>query len=371
MAQILDDNSVIPSYLGIRDQGFDMDPGNMTNLALRPGEVREIIYPDDKRSVTGRFTEYMVEVQESDGNGPGTSTRYANCIVSNLFGSFADILTFTLRADKVGDQETGIGTGSKVLVLCVNGKTTQGVIIGGSRDTGTETQRVDKKDDGHNLKFAFNGIHVGINKDGELRVEYYGATDANGDLLSSADSNASGSSLVFSKDGSVKVFTAAGDQFIHLDHKNKKIDIHANKEWNVTSDDTIDLTATGQMTLTAKTCSIDMDDRAFIRTAGLYVGTASDATLLGETFRRNQGQMHTTMSSTLDSLGGLISTAATNLQVAATLLKIPVAGPALSSVPLQLAATALNGAGPMFNALSAAIKTFEAGNYLSTKNKSD
>ena len=233
MANILDDNSVIPSYLGSFSQGSHQDTGTMSNLAFRTGEVREIIYPDDDKSLSKRFIEYTVDVQEKDGNGPGTSTKYAGCVLLNLFGSVGDILRFTYRVDDTQNPpEDGIGVGAKVAILCVNGDTTKAVILGGFRDTGTDkdgtkAEGKDKKDDGHNLFFEFNGVQTKINKDGELQIRYRGATKVDATLDDNADADAEGSTLIFSKDGGIKAYTKDEKQFMFLDHANKKLEFLA------------------------------------------------------------------------------------------------------------------------------------------------
>lgn len=381
MANILEDNSVIPSYMGSMAQGDSYgDPGTMTNLSFKTGEVREIIYPDDKRNVNQRFIEYIVEVQEKDGSGPGTSTRYAGCVVSNLFGSVADILRFTYRADKK-DQPTedGIGVGAKVAMLCVNGDTTKAVIIGGFRDTGTDTsgdlpQGKDLKDDGHNLFFEFNGIQISINKDGELQVRYRGATKVDATLSDDADADAEGSTIIFTKEGGIKAYTKDEAQFVHIDHKNKKLDILADEQWHVKVNKKLAFEAGDEITVKGdKTCTIEMSDKVFIKSAGVHVGGASEDWMMGSTFRQQQQTLHNTMLGQLNTLSGLISTAATSLQAASVAQKVPVAGAIAASVPLQLAATALTSAGPIFSALASAITSFEAqaATYLSKKNKND
>lgn len=99
MAQILDDNTVVPSFQGLQPRGAARDTGNLNNLALRMGEVKDIVYSDDTRSITKKFTEYTVEVQHRDNRAAGTTTLYRGCLVSNLFGGAADSFRYTLRKD--------------------------------------------------------------------------------------------------------------------------------------------------------------------------------------------------------------------------------------------------------------------------------
>lgn len=380
MANILEDSSVVPSYLGLRSQGEEQDPGHQTNLSLRTGEVREIVYPDDPKNVNRRFIEYVVEVQEKDGNGPGTSTRYANCVLSNPLGSVADIFRYTLREDdKNQAPEDGIGVGAKVLVLCVNGQTARGVIIGGLRDTGTDKegtkqQGKDSKDDGHNLFFEFNGVQISINKDGELKVMYRGATKVDGTLDDNANADAEGSTVIFNKDGGIKAYTKDEAQFVFLDHANKKIDILADEEWHVKVNKKISVEAGDTITIRGDAgIDVTASNDVTIKSSGVKVGDATDAWMLGSTYRQAEGQMNQQLSGYLTSLATAISTAATALQAAATAQKVPIGGAVAASIPLQAAATALTSAGPLLSQMGSAITSFESNgsSYLSKKNKND
>ena len=380
MANILDDNTVIPSFLGVSDRGDrSIDPGNQTSIALRYGEVRKIIYPDDPKSVSKRFVEYNVEIQQKDQGGPGTSVTYANCVQMSLFGTTADLFRYTLREDKEENGKKSLRSGSKVVVLCLNGNVSKGVIVGALRDTGTDKEGSlqegkDKKDDGHNLFFEFNGVQVKINKDGELQVRYRGATKVDGTLSDDADAEAENSTIIFTKEGGIKAYTKDEKQFIHLDHKNKKIDILADEEWHVKVNKKLAFEMDDVMEVSGKkTCTITMDDKVFIKSAGVHVGGATDAWMLGTTYRQKEGMMNQQLSGYLNALNSLIMTAATSLQVASGLHKIPIAGPIAGSVPLQAAAVALQSAGPLFAQMASAITTFEssASSYLSTKNKND
>ena len=110
MAQILDDNAVVPSFMGLHRRGVAQDTGNMNNLALRMGEVKDIVYSDDPKSITKQFTEYSVEVQHRDNRAPGTTTMYHGCLVNNLFGGAADTFRYTLRKDDQSQKgKDGLG----------------------------------------------------------------------------------------------------------------------------------------------------------------------------------------------------------------------------------------------------------------------
>ena len=377
---ILSDNTVIPSYLSGSEQGVRWtDPGDQTNTSLRYGEVREVIYPTDAKSVTKRFVEYSVEIQHKDGSGPGTSVTYPNCLQMGLFGTVADSFQYTLRADKQQRGGTSLGVGAKVAVLFLNGDITKGLIIGALRDTGTDKdgsgyEGRDKKEDGHNLFFEFNGAQVTIDKDGQLQVRYRGATKVDGTLADHTNADAEGSTIVFNKDGDIKLYTKDEKQFIHLNNKDKKLDILADEEWHVKVNKKLAIEAGDDVTIQGdKTCTVEMSDKVYVRSAGVHVGSATDAWLLAETYRRAESQMFSSIATAMTTLQGLISVAASSIQAAGIANAVPVTGGAGAAPGFAAAAVALNSAAPIFSQMAASVRLFEAAaaTYLSTKNKND
>jgi hypothetical protein len=380
MANILDDNSVIPSYLGHFARGVAEDTGAMSNLALRVGEVREIITPDSEKSIGKKFTEYTVEVQEKDGNGPGTSTKYAGCIILNLFGSVADIFRYTLRVDDGSKrQESGIGVGAKVAMLCVNGDTTKAVIVGGFRDTGTDPdtklqQAKDSKEDGHNLFFEFNGTQAYINKNGELQVKFRGATTVDGKLSNKAVSDAEGSTIKFDKNGGIKLATKDAKQFLYLNHNDKKIEILADEEWHVNVNDKLVFSAGGIIDISGnKSANLEVIDNITLKSSGVLVGAATDAWLLANKYRTAETLMLKQLSIGLTSLLSLVGSAAASLTAASIANVPPIIGGAVAAAPFAAAGASLLATSPIFGQMTAAIETFEAqaATYLSLKNKND
>lgn len=208
---------VIPSFL---DNGVDRPPydGNaFGNVRLRPGEVQEVIYPSDPRSLSRRVVEYRVLVQHVD-NGTAVSKMYDYCVVSNPFGGGADFLRYTLRSEPSasrtgGQRATGPGLGAKVVLLCVSGDQRCGLIIGGQVDARGEAET----DLGHQLHFRFNGLDFVVNRDGELAVTNLGPQDAKGALAEGADEDAAGSFVRLDKTGGVVVSDKAGDNSVVLD----------------------------------------------------------------------------------------------------------------------------------------------------------
>jgi len=220
---ILWDGSVVSSSLSVSSIGRNGGSmGTNSNLFLRLGEVKEIIYPDDDRSNSKQFIEYKVATQEYSGSSIGTTVEYFNCQPMNAFGGLADSLTYTFRSDTKTTSNDGLGVGSKVFLLCLNGQSRQAFIIGGQRNNEDAN---DVKDDGHNLSFEFNGVSFSINKDGEATLQFKGATDIKGDPLEDNVAEAQPTIIKINKDGDFSVTTKDEGQFVRIEHKDKKIRI--------------------------------------------------------------------------------------------------------------------------------------------------
>lgn len=349
------DNTIVPSYLGVIGRGSDQSSAFIGNNTLRIGEVKQIIYPDDDKSISKKYIEYLVEVAHRS-NGGLSSTLYIGCMVNYLFGGYADRAHYTLRADtKKEGERGGIGVGSKVLMSCINGMHNMAVIFGGIPDVNDKKAREEKKDDGHNLFFEFNGCQFTINKDGELQLMFRGATKVDGELTDSAVKEAEGSSLLINKEGNISFFTKDKNQYIEINHKDKKLNIQAQKEWNTTVKGTINITA---------------DKKVNIKSEGVYVGDATDKWPLFSTYRQNEGQMNSKVAAQFNALQGLLQTAGINLTVGATLNAIDGS---LATGNFSAAGSSLLSAASLCSQIGSAIQTFEgsAEIYLSKKNKND
>jgi hypothetical protein len=394
MAQILDDNTVVPSWLSLRMRGDTDDMGDLTNNALRVGEVKEIIYPSDPLNINKRFIEYTVEVQHRDGYGPGTSVMYRGCTVMNLFGGKADVFRYTLRKDEDGKaSEDGIGVGSKVLLLCPNGTTSRAIIIGGVRDTKTDETTVESKDDGHNLYFEFNGVAVAIDKDGQLKIEMKGPTKVDGTLDTTRGSSEADvpTTIEITKKGNFKLSTKDNNQYLFIDHENKQAEFHFDKDWKVTTNGTVTEKFGSDWTCTAgASISIDaQNDISFnasagawnmgaagnvrIRSAGVLIGNATDAMLKGTTFRIAHMNMHTQMQAALTQMVSALSTANASFNAGLQAMKVPIVGPIVASGIMQPIGIALGQMTAAVGQMIAALIGFEAqsATYLSPFNKSD
>lgn len=333
MSNRLSDGTIVPSHLRPRQTLKPQPSGQFGNVALRVGEVKEIIYPDDPRNLSQKAVEYRVAVQHKD-NGVGTTVDYLNCIVANLFGGLGDKLRYTSRAstEKNTDADTGLGDGSLVLLLCVNGETNRALIVGGFSN---QNDAPEKRADGHNLHFNFNGMDATINKAGEFTLKYTGATDNLGKPAQGVDTSSANGSISMTKDGAITLADGSGKQFIKIDHTNKKVLIQQD--------------------------------------VGVFVGAATDAWVLGTTYRNAENQSNAEVLKQLATAMQQLTTASAMLRTAAGMMGVPVIGAVTAATPINTAAQAINSAGQALLSASQAIARFEsnAPAYLSTKNMTD
>jgi hypothetical protein len=198
------DRAVIPSYL-IRNIS---PPDNTSNFvrnyqedSLRIGVIEEIIPPSSPQSRSKKQYEYIVGVLYYKGTSTLSYTKYYNCVQMDMFGSVADKYHSTLRKGTNDSSKAPFTKGAKVLILCVNSDTSQGVIVGGFPNNNVSTA---DEQAGHHLSFEFNGIQVNINNEGELLLNRRGPTDENGKVLSESEEYG-GAQVKLLSDGSVSI----------------------------------------------------------------------------------------------------------------------------------------------------------------------
>lgn len=225
---------VTPSFYGART--VDDDGDGLSNTRLRVGEVQAVFGPKHPLNISKKRNEYQVFVTHR-ANRTIVSKLYEHCFLSDAFGSFADFIRFTLRADPSARRNpVKPGVGAKVLILCINGESQNPVILSGIPDSGREADPdPDPDEDGHHLEAVFNGVEFDINKDGELLITYGGATNANGTLADGVDQGSVGTFVTLKKDGSVLMSDATGDNSVLMDRPNSKV-VVTTGEYDVVAD---------------------------------------------------------------------------------------------------------------------------------------
>lgn len=356
----LNDGTIIPSFLGAAPAGAEAHSGQIGGLGLKVGEVKEIIYPKSDKSVSKKFLEYRVIVQDTDSVGRGFATEYGNCYTSSMFGGVADKFRFTYRKQQKATK-TGLGEGSKVVILCINGNTSNALIIGGLRD-GVNDKENDPEDDlGHHLRWEFNGLLVNIDKDGQFLCHRRGPTDETGKVLKDFEDDG-GAFIQLNQAGDVDLVDGGdGNNTIKLDHRNDHIGIEAAKgSITVKCKDEINVETTDQfINLKAK--------------RGVNIGSAgADEPLVkGKTMRQDQKTLHNKVKSSLQMAQQMINQAGTQITQAAGLILPLTALPAkpgliIAGQLLGQAAQSLGKVADAFDAFESAAK-----NHLSDKNNTD
>lgn len=346
MSQILDDGSVIPSFLRVSNSQEEVSGWRyaLNDVSLRVGRVVAQYAPDDPNNRNKKYIEYDVEVQHADGAGGFATIIYPRAQIASLFGGIADRMQWTPRIVNF-DVSKQIGDSSRVLLLCLNGNSRAVFIIGGLPHPDVKT----KQDPAlkHNLDWEFNGLNALINNDGELILVHKGATDSSGNII---DDTGAYSSIKFSKEGNIILGYTIDDNkkpsFI-LDKQNDKI-----------------------LAYTKSNTELTTEDGFLINTKNGFVvnpgGILPQAFLKATTYRQQQQLLHTTLQSLLTTATGFASAAGVALTGAAG--AIVVSGAAAAPF-LATAGASLTALAPILTSMQVAIQSFEAlaDDYLSKK----
>lgn len=218
------DRTVVPSYLASSVSAPETMSNfslNYSEMSLRTGIVEEVLPPTHPQNRSKRHTEYHLGIIYYRGTGPVSYTRYFNCIQMDTFGSFADHFNATLRKSTQSPKDVSLTKGARVLVLCVNDDTTQGIIIGNLPNSNVP---VVQEDLGHHLSFEFNGVKVEISKNGELSLTRKGPTDEAGNVLSGFEDGA-GATIKMAASGNIEMSSGQNVVSVALDGENGSLNL--------------------------------------------------------------------------------------------------------------------------------------------------
>lgn len=173
------------------------------NYPLRAGIVVKSYPVSDKNNVSKLTVEYDVIVLEQDSNRAIVPITYKNCISADGLGSIADFFEVRLRSQKKKGKSQGRDffgqDGAIVLILCLDGSSEKGIILGGLNHPGRKSKlTADEK----KLAGEFNGISVEVNDDGSAKLQFKGATDNEGKVLDSEQGN---TDISIEKDGTIEL----------------------------------------------------------------------------------------------------------------------------------------------------------------------
>jgi len=206
MNNFLDNGTVLPSHL------LGVSPHTMTegfkksfqNTGLRVGVIVQTYDITDTNNVSKLVPEYDVLVFEQNENSGSTPITYKNCPSSQGLGSIADFLEYKLRklekktTPGVTPQLAG-QNGAVVLVLCLNGMSDTGVIVGALYHPDRPTTLTGDK---LHLEGEYNGVNIKVNDDGSCSLTFMGATDNDGKVTDTSQGN---TVISIEKDGSYQV----------------------------------------------------------------------------------------------------------------------------------------------------------------------
>lgn len=216
---------------------------------------------------------YDVAVNMFEADSHSGVREIVDCRLHSFFGGETDRGYFTLRTPLNWDGKDlakVIPESAHVLVLCKNGLTSEGVIVGFlPNDDDVETL-----DLGHNLFHSFNGVETRINKDGELVITFTGQTVDDQNKVKPLDENVAGTFVKLTKEGNIVLSDAKGE-VLTLDKANKKITIEARSQeekitegdWKVEVKGNVQIHAAGNV-------SVNSDKNVYIG------GTSADENLL-------------------------------------------------------------------------------------------
>jgi hypothetical protein len=355
------EGTVAPTFMSQgRNQGADFLHG----LPLRLGRVMRVHAPQDATNVSKRFHEYDVLVDAAGENAVATRYMVPHCLVMSAFGGLADFSTWTPRVSEVGaGEQTNYGSGSRVLILLINGSSFGGVIVGGVRASDfngvTDQSLVDKKADGHQFTSQFNGVRAQVFDDGAFQLSVKGATDAKGALRDASFSTKSGTNILF-RDGAVD-----------LEVKDR-YEITADGEFSWRSNSTTLLQSQGEIkilsdlgnvvveTTSAPAGEVLLKSPFKVRTDSAFVqlGVGTDQMVKGTTYRLAEATLNATEMSA---------------RVAAAVAWAVLAPFAIVLDPTGTLTSFCAAAAGADGAAAGALGTFEAGSpgYLSLKNSLD
>jgi hypothetical protein len=235
---------------------------------LKGGAIIKAHEITDDTNQSKAWPEYDVAVIEQDSDRGITSVIYKNCVVLESLGSISDFFEKKLRGPTKKDFKNKLESdnqdASLVLLLCLDGISEKGIIIGGLPHPKRKTTLT--KNAGEHLEGEYNGINWQINKDGEFTLTFKSPSDNSGKY---ANSSYGGSFIKISKDGSIEV-SDGNTEKIKIDKTNETISIESNKDLSITSGNNVKSSSTNNTEYTLKDLLMKASGMATIEFAKDY-----------------------------------------------------------------------------------------------------
>lgn len=241
MNNLLDNGAVLPYGLIGVDGDATLGAFRKTyqNYTLRVGIVTAYYGIKDFNNVNKAVPEYDVFVFEQNEDKGSTVITYKNCVAVSTFGSKADFLEAKLREfTKKTTKDTVISpsgqNGAIVLLLCLNGLSDTGIIVGSLLHPDRVTTL---KDSEPHLEGEYNGVNIKVDSDGSATFTFKGATDNDGKIT---DPSQGPTVAQIEKDGSFQ-----------LKHSTITFRLDRNGTATLTTQKDVDLKVTGDVNVTA------------------------------------------------------------------------------------------------------------------------
>lgn len=291
MNNFLNNGSVLPSGLLGHNPLAHKEAFKKTyqNTSIKVGIVIATYPIGDVQNISKLFTEYDVLAFEQNENAGASVGIYKNCPMGSSLGGIADFFEMSLRkVEKITTKgpvpQISGQNGSLVLLLCINGMSDTGVIVGalGHPDRPTTIT----KDEPH-LEGEYNGVHIVVNADGSTSLTFKGATDNYGNPT---DPSQGDTAMSIEKDGSYQVTHKTITQ--RLD-KNGKASLTTTDDisnttktnFNVTTTKDVNVTATGDMNISSNKFVVNAQGSAQLMCQKLEIQSQSDMDLTGQNFQ--------------------------------------------------------------------------------------
>jgi hypothetical protein len=266
MSNILDNGTVLPHGLlsGSSSSMGDAFKKTYQNSSLRVGIVTQSYSVADPKNITKIFPEYDVMTFEQNEDQGSTTITYKNCIAASSFGSIADFFEANIRKLKVkktkGVTPSPAGQdGSIVLLLCLNGLSDKGVIVGCLSHPDRKTNL---KDSEPYLEGEYNGVNIKVGKDGSTSITFKGATDNQGKPVDASQGN---TEIKIEKDGSYQV---DHDSISFRMDRNGTTTLKGKKDINLITDTNVNVTATKDVNVKCVNAKVDASGKVNVNSGG-------------------------------------------------------------------------------------------------------
>ena len=279
--------TVLPSSLlsFAEESYYDSFGSAFNNVALRVGIVKYVTKPESDQSTDKKSIEYDVITFQQDKDKGVIPITYRSCVTMDAFGGIGDFFEFIKSAPtgQVGDLK--IDDGSYVLLLCIDGTSTRGIIVGALPHHQRKSTLTNAKD--KHLEGEYNGLRFKVNDDGELTFTLKGKTDNKG----VPKTKVGGSQFKMEKDGSVEINTRdlepalstndndakpsgsepkADFEKVRVDKTRQMVDVIARKDVNLTTGANFNLTTKDNANLKVKDLIVQAEGKANFMIKGVF-----------------------------------------------------------------------------------------------------